>query len=111
MANGNYMESLYPSMMGLGTYLSNLPQYSQQRTPYPRDIRNDQLRAFGDSLRAYMGAVPQRQQMRQQREQLAIDRKRQKEIDDRQRQLFPYQLEQAQRQKTLQELQIRAEEN
>ena len=106
MANGNYMESMYPSMMGLGTYMSNLPQYSQQRTPYPRDIRNDQLRAFGDSLRAYMQAVPQRTQMRQQREQLRIDRERQRKADERQQRLDQRQDELFPLQKELQQIQI-----
>ena len=106
MANGNYMESMYPSMMGLGTYMSNLPQYSQQRTPYPRNIREDQLRAFGDSLRAYMQAVPQRTQMRQQREQLRIDRERQKKADERQRRLDQRQDELFPLQKELRQIQI-----
>ena len=108
--NYNLRESLYPALGALGTYTSNLAQYSGQMTPYKRDPRLDNQRAFGDALMAYMRAVPQREQMFQNRQQLAIDRERQKEIDDRQRQLFPYQLEQAQRQKTLQELQLKGEE-
>lgn len=110
MANGNLMEGMYPSLSALGTYMSNFPQYSQRMTPYPRDARYDHQRAFGDALQAYMRGVPVRQQMRQQREQIAIDRKRQKEIDDRQRKLFPYQIEQAQRQNRIQKLQLKGEE-
>ena len=108
--NYNLRESLYPALGALGTYTSNLAQYSGQMTPYKRDPRLDQQRAFGDALMAYMRSVPQREQMFQNRQQLAIDRKRQKEIDDRQRKLFPYQLEQAQREKRLQELQLKGEE-
>ena len=104
--NYNLRESLYPALGALGTYTSNLAQYSGQMTPYKRDPRLDNQRAFGDALMAYMRAVPQREQMFQQREQLRIDRERQRKADERQRKLDQRQDELFPLQKELQQLQL-----
>jgi len=104
--NYNLRESLYPALGALGTYTSNLAQYSGQMTPYKRDPRLDQQRAFGDALMAYMRALPQREQMFQQREQLRIDRERQRRADERQRKLDQRQDELFPLQKELQQIQI-----
>ena len=85
-------ESLHPALSALGAYTSNLAQYRGQMTPYKRDPRLDNQRAFGDALTAYMQATPQRERMRLEREQLAEQQRRQKILDQRAKELHDQEL-------------------
>lgn len=103
-------ESLHPALGALGAYTSNLAQYRGQMTPYRRDPRLDNQRAFGDALTAYMQATPQRERMRLEREQLAETQRRQRILDqraktkfDQEQKLYPLQTQLAQFQLEAQE--------
>tara|TARA_A100001388_G_scaffold144093_1_gene106979 strand:- start:2010 stop:3593 length:1584 start_codon:yes stop_codon:yes gene_type:complete len=114
-------ESLHPALGALGAYTSNLAQYQGVMTPYRRDPRLDNQRAFGDALTAYMQATPQRERMRLEREQLADTQRRQKILDqraktkfDQEQLLFPLQqklalanLQEGQAEKRLKEIQAK----
>lgn len=104
-------ESLHPALSALGAYTSNLAQYRGQMTPYKRDPRLDNQRAFGDALTAYMQSASQRDAMKLQREQAQYERKRQEEIDKRNRELFPFNKEQAKLENERQRLVIAQEKN